>query len=275
MVEATESTLPGGVFYRQWSAEQPRAVALLVHGLGEHGGRYQHVADALCARGISVYAPDHPGHGRSPGHRCHIDAFGDFYPALDELRELIGASHGDLPCFLIGHSMGGLITGGYLLARQHRFAGAAFSGAAFEVPEAPGAVALFINRIIATVVPKLGVLQLDASEVSRDPEVVRRYREDPLVHSGKVSARLVVELFAAMDDLRAKRSAITLPVLVMHGEADVMTPAEGSRRFIEGVGGSDKTLHIYPGLYHEIFNEPEQAQVIDELGAWLEAQLER
>ena len=121
--------------------------------------------------------------------------------------------------------------------------------------------------------PRLGVLQLDASEVSRDEDVVRRYREDPLVHSGKVSARLVVELFAAMDDLRASRAEITLPVLVMHGEADVMTPAEGSRRFMDGVGSADKTLRIYPGLYHEIFNEPEQAQVIGEVGDWLEAQL--
>ena len=273
MVEASENTLPGGVFYRYWPAEQPRAVALVVHGLGEHSGRYQHVADALCARGIAVYAPDHPGHGRSPGHRCHINAFSDFFPALDELREIIGQRHGDLPCFLIGHSMGGLIAGEYLLSRQQRFAGAVFSGAAFEVPEPPGAIAIFLNLVIAAVLPRLGVLQLDASEVSRDEDVVRRYREDPLVHSGKVSARLVVELFAAMDDLRASRAEITLPVLVMHGEADVMTPAEGSRRFMDGVGSADKTLRIYPGLYHEIFNEPEQAQVIGEVGDWLEAQL--
>jgi alpha-beta hydrolase superfamily lysophospholipase len=154
--------------------------------------------------------------------------------------------------------MGGLIGAAYLLRRQQRFAGAAFSGAAFAVPEPPGALALLINRLIAAVLPTLGVLQLDASEVSRDPEVVRRYREDPLVHSGKISARLVVELFAAMGDVEARRGELTLPVLVMHGEGDVMTPAAGSRAFCEGVGSVDNTLRLYPELYHEIFNEPER-----------------
>ena len=116
--------------------------------------------------------------------------------------------------------------------------------------------------------------QLDASEVSRDGEVVRRYREDPLVHSGKISARLVTELFSAMKDLTERRAAITLPILVLHGEADVMTPAAGSQRFVDAVDSSDKTLRLYPGLYHEIFNEPEQARVIGELCDWLDDRID-
>ncbi len=272
-MEAQEKELPSGVFYRHWAVQEPRAVALLVHGLGEHSGRYQHVAEALGQRGIACLAPDHPGHGRSPGHRCHIAAFEDFYPALDTLRDDIATTYPDLPCFLIGHSMGGLIAGNYLLTRQERFSGAAFSGAAFEVPEPPGAVAIFINRLIASVIPTLGVMQLDASEVSRDPEVVRCYQEDPLVHSGKISAGLVVALFSAMATLVAGRDGITLPVLVMHGDGDVMTPAAGSQRFHDSVGSEDRTLRIYPGLYHEIFNEPEQTQVLQELGDWVEAHL--
>jgi alpha-beta hydrolase superfamily lysophospholipase len=247
---------------------------LVVHGLGEHGGRYQHVAEALTARGIAVYAPDHPGHGRSPGRRCHIRAFDEFFDALDELRNAMEMTYPGVPCFLIGHSMGGLIVGEYLLSRQHRFAGAVFSGAAFEAPEMPGAMALFMNRLIATLLPSFGVLQLDASEVSRDAEVVRRYRDDPLVHSGKISARLVAELFSAMKDLTERRAAITLPILVLHGEADVMTPAAGSQRFVDAVGSSDKTLRLYPGLYHEIFNEPEQARVIGELCDWLDERID-
>ena len=190
---ARELTLDSGIFYRRWEVEAPRAVVLIVHGLGEHSGRYQHVAEALAARGYACLAPDHPGHGRSPGHRCYIGSFDGFYPALDALRDIIDADYPGLPCFIIGHSMGGLITGNYLLTRQSRFAGAAFSGAAFEVPEPPSAAAIFINKIIAVFLPRLGVLQLDASQVSRDAEVVQRYRDDPLVHSGKISARLVVE----------------------------------------------------------------------------------
>jgi alpha-beta hydrolase superfamily lysophospholipase len=270
---AQEFTLGSGIFCRQWDVESPRAVALIVHGLGEHSGRYQHVAEALAARGIATFAPDHPGHGRSPGHRCFIQRFADFYPALDALRDKAEADYPGLPCFIIGHSMGGLIVGNYLLERQTRFAGAAFSGAAFEVPEPPSGIAIFINKLLASVLPRLGALQLDASQVSRDPEVVRRYREDPLVHSGKITARLLVELFAAMGSLAEQRGAIQLPVLVMHGEGDVMAAAAGSQHFFDAVGSADKTLRLYPGLYHEIFNEPEQAQVLGELGDWLDAHI--
>ncbi|WP_439101728.1 alpha/beta hydrolase [Congregibacter sp.] len=268
-----ESGAAGGVFYRRWDVESPRAVALIVHGLGEHSGRYQHVAEALAARNIASFAPDHPGHGHTPGHRCFINSFEDFYSALDALREQVAADYAGIPCFIIGHSMGGLIIGNYLLDRQGQFAGAAFSGAAFEVPEPPSGFAIFTNKLLASIVPKLGALQLDASEVSRDAEVVRRYEEDPLVHSGKITARLLVELFAAMDNLQKRRGDLSLPVLVMHGEGDVMAAVSGSQHFFDGVGSTDKTLRLYPGLYHEIFNEPEKDQVLGELGDWLDAHI--
>lgn len=272
-VTPQEKSLPSGVFYRVWQAEAPRGAVLIAHGLGEHSGRYQHVAEALVARGLSVWAPDHPGHGKSPGHRCHVNRFDDFYPALDALRDEIAETCVDAPCYLIGHSMGGLIAASYLVRRQARYAGAIFSGAAFEVPEPPGAVAVFVNKLISTFIPTLGVLQLDASEVSRDPEVVQRYRDDPLVHSGKITARLVVEIFGAIADLAERRGGLTLPVLVMHGEADVMTPSGGSQRFFEAVASSEKTLRLYPGLYHEIFNEPENDRVIGEACDWLDARI--
>lgn len=270
-LQVQEAKLADDVFYRHWPVEAPRAAAILVHGLGEHSGRYQHVAEALSARGVACWAPDHLGHGKSPGHRCHIGDFASYYAPLDALRDLIETAMPGLPCFLIGHSMGGLIAGNYILDRQVRFAGVAFSGAAFEVAEPPSGFAIFINKLIAAVMPKLGVLQLDPSEVSRDADVVMRYREDPLVHDGKVSAKLAVELFGAMDALAARRSAISLPVLIMHGEGDVMTAPVGAKHFFESVGSEDKTLRLYPGLYHEIFNEPEQDQVLGELGDWLAA----
>lgn len=266
-----EKTLASGVFYRRWNVETPRAAVILVHGLGEHSGRYQHVAEALNQRGFAVWAPDHPGHGRSPGQRCHIGTFEDYYAGLDALCDEIEADFPELPRFIVGHSLGGLITGTYLLKHQARFAGAAFSGAAFEVREAPGAVAIFINRLLAALLPTLGVMQLDPSEVSRDPEVVQRYREDPLVHDGKISARLLVSLFDAMALLQAQRGEISLPCLVMHGEADVMTAPSGSQNLFAAIASQDKTLRLYPGLYHEIFNEPEQGQVLSELCDWVDA----
>lgn len=266
-----EGRLAGDVFYRHWPPQgQPRGVILLAHGLGEHSGRYQGFADYLCPRGFAVVAPDHPGHGESPGTRAHIDRFEDFFPALDKLGAAIARWYPDLPRFLVGHSMGGLIAARYLLDHQRQFAGAALSGAALAVPESPSKLLLWINRLLSRLLPRLGLMQLDASEISRDPAVVQAYLDDPLVHDGKVSARLVNELFRTMVEVESRRAEIVLPLLVMHGEADVMTAASGSAAFHAGIGSADKTLRIYPGLYHEIFNEPERLEVLDDLASWLE-----
>ncbi|KGE04804.1 alpha/beta hydrolase [Pseudohaliea rubra] len=271
LAAAGEERLSDGTFFRHWSVAAPVAVVLLAHGAGEHSGRYDAVAAWLKDRGIAVFAPDHRGHGESPGHRAHIDRFSDFFVPLDTLRDRIGETYPDAPCFLVGHSMGGLIAARYLLDRQDRFTGAVLSGAALAVAEPPSAPAIWINRLLAALFPTLGVLQLDASEISRDPAVVAAYRADPLVHTGKFTARFVVELFSAMGEVAARRGELRLPLLVMHGDADVMTAPAGSEAFVAGVGAEDKTLRLYPGLYHEIFNEPERETVLADLYDWLRA----
>jgi alpha-beta hydrolase superfamily lysophospholipase len=265
-----EGRLPNDVFYRHWPVGQARAVILLVHGLGEHSGRYQGFAEFMNARRIAVVAPDHVGHGVSPGPRAYCRRAADFMAPLDTLRDMIDDWYPGQPCFLVGHSMGGLISARYLLDHQSEFAGTALSGAALEMTEPPSTITLWISRFISLVWPTLGLLQLDATQVSRDPEVVQKYIDDPLVHSGKVSSRLVTELFAMMDQVSAGRTSITLPMMVMHGDADAMTAAEGSRNFHGAIASEDKTLRIYPGLYHEIFNEPERLEVMGELAGWVE-----
>ncbi|TCO73202.1 alpha-beta hydrolase superfamily lysophospholipase [Chromatocurvus halotolerans] len=266
-----ENRLQDGIFYRHWSPPAPVAVLLLAHGAGEHCGRYRAFAEYFCARNIAVVAPDHRGHGESPGPRAHIRRFSEFFAPLDVLFEQIRRQYPSLPVFLVGHSMGGLIAARYLLSRQANFAGAVLSAPALEVPDPPSPIAIWVNRLISLVWPTLGVMQLDASGISRDAQVVADYRADPLVHSGKFSARLVTELFGAMQDVVRGRDTIRLPLLVMHGDADVMTAVDGSRHFADGVGSSDVTLRIYPGLYHEIFNEPEREAVLDDLYDWLRA----
>lgn len=269
---AQEAQLPDGVFYRHWPATAaPRGVILLAHGLGEHSGRYQTFADILCARGYAVVAPDHIGHSQSPGHRAHIGTFSEYLHPLLQLRARIAEWYPELPCFLLGHSLGGLIAARLLLDAQGQFAGAALSGPALAVEQPPPRLLLWINRLLARLWPTLGMLKLDASQVSRDPRVVADYEADPLVHHGKVSAGLVAELFATMQQVNARSGEITLPLLVMHGEADVMTAPVGSEAFCAGVGSQDVTLQVYPGLYHEIFNEPERLQVLEHLAGWLQA----
>ena len=268
----TESQLDNGTFYRHWPASGPaRGVILLAHGLGEHSGRYQHFAGYFTRCGYAVVAPDHVGHGRSAGRRAHVDTFADYLQPLLSLRSQIDDWYTGVPCFLLGHSLGGLIAARLLLDAQSRFAGAALSGPALAVSEPPARPLLWLNRLLAWLWPTLGMLKLDASQVSRDPQVVAAYEADPLVHHGKVSARLVRELFATMAVVNSRASEITLPLLLMHGEADVMTAPSGSSAMSARVGSDDVTLRLYPGLYHEIFNEPEREQVFAELAAWMQA----
>ncbi len=265
-----DERLPGGVYYRHWRVEEPaRAVILLVHGLGEHSGRYCGFADFFTGQGVAVIAPDHLGHGESPGRRAHIGSFAEFIAPLDALREAIDQWYPEAPRFLVGHSMGGLIAARYLLDRQDWFDGAALSAAALETASPPSKTTLLIIRLLAAIWPSLGVMQLDPAEVSRDPAVVRDYIEDPLVHNGKISAGLAHALFKTMAEVEAGRASIKLPLLIMHGEADAMTTPAGSEAFYQGVSSSDKQLRIYPELYHEIFNEPERLQVLSELRDWL------
>ncbi len=265
-----EERLAGGVFYRHWRPqESPRAVILLVHGLGEHSGRYADFARYFTEQGVAVVAPDHLGHGESPGVRGHIGSFAEFIGPLDELREAIGQWYPEVPCFLVGHSMGGLICARYLLERQDWFEGAALSASALQAATPPSAGSLLMIRLMTLIWPTLGVMQLDPAQVSRDPEVVQRYIDDPLVHSGKISAGLAHGLFQTMAEVAAGSHSIRLPVLIMHGDADAMTTPAGSEAFYEAVSSSDKRLRIYPQLYHEIFNEPERLQVLGELRDWI------
>lgn len=267
-----EERLADGTFYRRWTpASAPRAAILLAHGLGEHSGRYQEFAETMAAAGFAVVAPDHKGHGLTEGPRAHIDRLEDFFAPLLELRSLIDEWYPGVPCFLVGHSMGGLISARFLLDHQDKFAAAALSGAALKPSEEPGLLLLWTTKLLSALFPTAGVLQLDATQVSRDADVVERYVNDPLVHSGKASARLVGELFAGMAVVKERANTVTLPVLVMHGEADAMTAAEGSREFFEAIASSNKQLKIYPGLYHEIFNEPERDAVKADLVSFFEA----
>lgn len=273
-VVAQEQQLPGGLYYRHWKAVGvTRAVILLVHGLGEHSGRYQGLADILCAGGFTIVAPDHIGHGHSAGRRGHLLNFEEYTAPLQMLRVKIGQDYPGLPCFLIGHSMGGLISARYLLDSQQQFVGAVLSGPALAVAEPPSALLLMINALFSKLWPSLALMQLDASLVSRDPAVVRAYIEDPLVLHGRASARLVSELFRAMEEVRKRRAEIQLPILIMHGAEDALTAVSGSEDLHINITSSDRTLRIYPGLYHEIFNEPERLDVIAELVSWLEERI--
>jgi len=259
--------------YRQsWSPDdEPRAAILLVHGLGEHSGRYAYLAEHCTARGFDVHAVDHYGHGKSEGMAGHVERFSVFLDGLRALRDSVRDS--ERPLFLLGHSMGGLIAARFLVEDQASFRACVLSGPALLSDAAPSALVMAIVRLVSWLAPTAPLLGLDPSGVSRDPDVVAAYVRDPLVHHGKSTARLIVELTAAMQAGLAEAPTIELPLLLMHGEADKLTSPSGSQALYERVRSTDKTLRLYPGLYHEIFNEPERDQVLGEMSAWLEAHL--
>jgi len=246
---------------------------LLVHGLGEHSGRYQHVAEAFNARGFAVLAPDHVGHGESPGYRVFVERFDDYLVGVRETRAVITEQYGTLPCFILGHSMGGLITGRILLDDQHQYQGALLSGPAFAAEAPPTGLVMWIGRLLAKWAPKVGMIALDASGVSRDPKVVADYNADPLVNHGKITAALGIAIFDAMAQVMSQAQAVTLPLFIMHGDADTMAAPAGSQRFAEAVSSDDLSIQLLPGLYHEIFNEPEGTEIIAAYADWMEARL--
>lgn len=259
------------LFRQSWLPDgEVRAALILVHGFGEHSGRYEHVAKYFTARGFAVYTLDHEGHGKSDGTPGHVDRFSVYLDGVTELVKRARAEQGDIPLFLVGHSMGGLIAAAYLEDHQDEFAGCVLSGPALASDAAPPSWLRAINRLLSRLLPKLGMIKLDATGVSRDPDVVERYLADPLVFKGKLTARLLDELLSNADRVMAHAADIRLPILLLHGEADQLTAPSGSIALHETVGSSDKTLRIYPGLFHEIFNEPEQEKVLGDMYAWLD-----
>lgn len=257
--------------FKHWPAQNPKAVALIAHGYAEHLGRYEHVAAALNKSGYSVYAVDHCGHGRSDGARGFVPAFSVFLDGLDALLTEAKSAYPDKKRFLIGHSMGGLIAANYLIDRQGEFAGAVLSGPSIKAVEEPPAAVLFIGRALSKLAPKAGLISLDANLVSRDAKVVADYIGDPLVYKGKISARLGAEMFNAMASVQASASKLSLPLLILHGGADGLTSPEGSKILNERAQSRDKTLKIYDGFFHEIFNDPGKEGVIADMIKWLDA----
>lgn len=261
--------------YRQsWLPEDsPRARILLVHGLGEHSGRYEYFARHCTSCGFSVHAIDHYGHGRSDGLPGHVERFSVYLDGLRALRDDVQDDDAELPLFLVGHSMGGLIAAAFLGEDQASFRACVLSGPSLRSDAEPSALAMAVIRFISLLAPTVPLVGLDPSGVSRDPAVVAAYVNDPLVHHGKATARLIAEFSAAMRATLAAAPRIQLPLLIMHGESDQLTSPAGSQALYDAAGSADKTLRLYPGLYHEIFNEPERDQVLAEMSAWLEAHL--
>jgi len=262
------------LYQQSWTPDgDVRAGILLVHGLGEHSSRYTHVAEHLTSKGFAVHTLDHYGHGKSDGQPGYVERFSVFLDGVTALLHKVQSENPEKPLFLVGHSMGGLIAASLLLEQQDAFRACVLSGPAMKSDQAPPAIVMALIRLISVLAPTAPLIQLDASGVSRDPDVVKAYMNDPLVHHGKLSARLLSEMSATMKSTLARAGEVRAPIILMHGDADLLTAPSGSVELHARAGSKDKTLKLYPGLYHEIFNEPEKEAVLADMSSWLEAHL--
>jgi acylglycerol lipase len=258
------------LYYQGWLPEgEIRAVLLIAHGVAEHCGRYQGLADYFTSRGYAVYGFDYRGHGRSPGKRGYVEHFSYFLNDLQAFYATVQRLHPDEPLILFGHSMGAAL--GLALAGNHpnKLAGIILSGIPFRVrPYVPAALVNLL-RPLAFFLPRLGLYKLNSAYISRDKTVVEAYDNDPQVYRGKLSARLAIGLVRMLHKLERQLPEIQLPALILHGIADKLSAPEGARILYERIGAGHKLLKLYPGLYHEILNEPEHRQVLSDIGDWL------
>lgn len=263
MTTATLTGSEGAVFYRRWEPTgKCRRIVIFVHGYAEHGGRYTHVAERLTGQGTAVYAPDHIGHGKSDGERALIV---DFEHVVDDLRALVETAleeNGAQPLVMIGHSMGGLLTARYAERYADSLSGVGFLGAVLGDWN-------WAREVLA--LPELPQEPSDPAGMSRDPETIRAYADDPLVYHGGYKRPLLEAEVVALDRFNEDIDKLTMPVLFLHGEADPFVPWRTSEAAVDRMPAKKKVKKIYPGARHELVNELNREEVIADLLAFVDA----
>ncbi len=261
----------GGVilFFRGWvPGSQLKGVLQVLHGFGEHSDRYQNLIKKIVPEGFAVFAHDHRGHGKSGGWRGHVDSFQDY---IEDTRQfnagVVLPRSQNKPIFLLGHSMGSIIALNYLQTEQDHYQGVILSGTGCE-PRSSGPMTVLVKGLSSAFPRGKFKFPLPPSFISRDQEVVERYEKDPLVEK-KLSFRLAGELFTWFNRGVEKARDLHLPILIQCGTED--QAFQGEKILYERLGSRDKKLLLYPGLYHEVYNELEEdrERVLDDLLNWL------
>ncbi|GAA4929608.1 alpha/beta hydrolase [Streptomonospora halophila] len=264
MVVSREWELPGGsngserLYARAWAPQraEPAWLAVLVHGYGEHIGRYEHTAGALCAGGAAVYGLDHRGHGRSSGERVHIDDFDGVVEDVHRLVTQARTAYRTLPLVLVGHSMGGMIAARYAQLHPGGLAGLVLSGPV---------LGRWTSASELLAAPEIPDVPLDASTLSRDPQVAADYTADDLVWHGPFKRELLQALHTELARIREHGRLGGTPLLWVHGSQDSLVPISDTRVGIEELAGEDVAVRIFPGARHEVFNETNREEVLEEV----------
>lgn len=260
-----------------WAPATPRAVALLCHGHVEHLGRYGHVVAALTTAGYAVYGLDHRGHGRSTGTRGLITDFDRIADDFHVLARIAADRHPGLPTTLIGHSMGGLIALRYTLRYQAELAALVTSGPALVIDEGVSPLMVLAGKALAAVAPAAPIVRDggDGCGLSTERWVCEQFGIDHRTWHGATRAGTAAAMLRAAADTRMRVGEIRLPLLAMHGADDTVTFPRGTELLYAGASSADKTMILWEGMRHEIFNAPGRDEVIATTIRWLDSRLDR
>ena len=258
------------LFANKWEPDgSVKGIICLVHGLGEHSGRYVHWAEMLTDSGYAVFANDQRGHGRSGGKRGHTPSFNHLADDVEILLQEGMMAYPDAPCFLYGHSLGGLIALYYLVQRRPKIAGAVITSPALKTAVEDQKVKRTLALILGSLVPGGTMASgLEQEALSKDHGVIEAYRNDPLVHD-QISFGLGRESLKAAEFIYANAGQVDIPILLMHGTADGICYVSGVKE-LSGLIADKCTLTLWEGCLHELHNEPEKEEVFSALKQWLD-----
>jgi len=249
-----------------------KAVICLIHGLGEHLHRYDHLAAYFNEKGYAIMSFDHYGHGKSEGVRGHLPSFNTHMTNVAQLLATAEERYPLLPKFLYGHSMGGNIALNFALRQTPNIAGIATTGAWITLPKPPSAILVGLARMMKSITPSTQQSNdLDPQNISSDPDEVQKYIDDPLVHD-KITFKAATEMLDAAKYLETYEGPITMPALLMHGSEDQLTSPKGSRKLYQNLKG-DLAYKSWDGFYHEVHNEPNKMEVFDLTYNWMESKI--
>lgn len=258
-------------YVREWTSEENKANIVLIHGVGEHSGRYIDTAQSFFERGFNVYTGDLVGHGLSDGFRIYIESIKDY---MDNVDFFLGRVKNDKPTFLLGHSMGGMIVLFYMLfMKNDRVKGVIASSPYIKDKIKVSRIKYNIGKVAAALFPKLTLDSgLNGNMVCRDKAIAEQYDNDEL-NCSRVTARWFIEVEKARFNLIQKQSGFTAPCLLLQAGEDAAVDAEGTLEFYQDSKSKDKEFILYDDFYHEILNDPEKKRVIDKISSWIDARL--
>jgi acylglycerol lipase len=262
----------GKIFTRHWRpAGTAKAALVICHGVNSHGGQYLRAAEEFAGAGFAVTVLDLRGRGRSEGRRFHVKHVSEYVSDLSHTIDLAKSHDPGLPCFLLGHSAGGVTSVSYALDYQDRIDGLICESFAFRV-FAPNFV-LGLLKLLSHVLPNLPALRLPMKDFSRDSAWVEELLIDPYTQNEAQPVETVAALVRAGDRMEKEFGTITLPVLILHGTADKATRPDGSQEFYDHAGSKDKQLILYQDYAHDLLNDIGRQRVMDDITGWIEARL--